>query len=266
LILATGGCSYPFTGSSGEGLEIAKLLNHEIIPTRPGLVPLDVRENVPGLLEGLTLKNVRLKCSAKKGSQSKKRLSEIGELLFTATGISGPLILTLSGMLVDWLREGMTVKVEIDLKPALSEKALEDRLLREFQNSPKKTIKNILSRLLPDAMIPVFLDAVSVSSEKQVSHITQKERDSLIALFKGFPLTVVRDRSMNKAMITQGGIALREINPRTMESRKIKGLYFAGEMIDVAGDTGGFNLQAAFSTGYLAGESAARSLTGNAPS
>ncbi len=253
LILATGGVSFSFTGSTGEGMKLAERLGHRVVPLRPGLVPLEARQEYPGLLEGLALKNIRLRFS-----DSKKHIeSEIGELLFTASGISGPLVLSLSGQLADWLKESNAVYVEIDLKPALTKEQLRQRLLREFGMNPRKVIKNTLCALLPKRLVQVFLDIAGVPPDKKVSQITQKERESLISLFKAMRLDIVRTRPINEAMVTRGGVSLKDINPRTMESRLIKGLYFSGEIMDVDADTGGFNLQAAFSTGYLAGESAA---------
>lgn len=253
LILATGGVSYSFTGSTGEGHELARKLGHRIIPLRPGLVPLQIRQQYPNLLEGLTLKNIRLKFSDGK----KEIISPIGELLFTHFGISGPLVLSLSGEIAVWLKENNHVYVEIDLKPALSKEQLRARLLREFKLNSKKTIKNTLKSFLPKRLVDVFLGVAKILPDKKVSQITQKEREGLISLFKAMRLDIIKARPIDEAMITRGGVSLKDINPRTMESRIIKGLYFAGEMIDVDADTGGFNLQAAFSTGYLAGESAA---------
>lgn len=256
LILATGGLSYGFTGSTGEGLEIAKRSGHRIVRTRPGLVPLETKESHPKKLEGLTLKNIRLKISDGK----KHIFSEIGELLFTGFGISGPLILSMSGEITDWLDSDRKVYIEIDLKPALSEKKLDERLLREFSANPRKAIKNALKELLPQRMIDIFIRLAKIKEDKNVSQLTYRERQSLVMLFKAMRLEIKSTRPIEEAMVTQGGVSLKDINPRTMESCIIKGLYFAGEMIDVDADTGGFNLQAAFSTGYLAGESAARSL------
>jgi predicted Rossmann fold flavoprotein len=253
LILATGGVSYGFTGSTGEGLNLAKKLGHHIVAYRPGLVPLETRQNYPKFLEGLSLKNIRLKFN-----DSKKQIeSEIGELLFTSSGISGPLVLTLSGRIVDWLKQSNTIYVEIDLKPALSREQLNARILREFKLNPRKAIKNTLKTLLPQRMVDVFIDIAKISPDKKVSQITLVERNNLISLLKAFRLDITRPRPIDEAMVTRGGVSLKEINPRTMESRIISGLYFAGEIIDIDADTGGFNLQAAFSTGYLAGESAA---------
>ena len=263
IILATGGVSYPFTGSTGEGINIAKNLGHHIVCVRPGLVPLETRQQYLKGLEGLTLKNIRLKFTqplrAGAGFSDGKReiVSDIGELLFTGFGISGPLVLSLSGQIVDWLRENKNVYVEIDLKPALSKEQLNARVLREFKVDPKKSIRNILKNLLPKSLIDVIIDIIKINPDKRANQITQEERLRIISLLKSWRLNITRSRPIQEAMITRGGVSLKDINPRTLESRLIKGLYFCGEMIDVDADTGGFNLQAAFSTGYLAGESAA---------
>lgn len=254
VILATGGVSFSFTGSSGEGLRIARHLGHHIISLKPGLVPLETKETLPRLLlAGLTLKNIRLKFSAGR----KIILSDIGELLFTPFGISGPLVLSLSGQVVDLLMQHKEVSLEIDLKPALSREQLEKRLLREFKENAPKSIKNTFKNLLPGRLGKVFLQLLKINPQKKTNQISKTERQAMISLVKGFSLTIARSRPIQEAMVTRGGVSLKEINPATMESRLIKGLYFAGEIIDIAADTGGFNLQAAFSTGYLAGESAA---------
>ncbi len=253
VILATGGVSFSFTGSSGEGIGIAKKLGHRIVSLRAGLVPLETKETYVKLLEGLTLKNIRLKFSSGK----KELLSEIGELLFTSSGISGPLVLSLSGKVVDWLEEHKSACVDIDLKPALSPEQLDNRLLREFKLSSGKSIKGILKSLLTRRMVGVFTDILKINPDKKVSQITQMERKSIISLLKNFRLDILRPKPIEDGMVTRGGVSLRDINPRTMESRIIKGLYFAGEIMDIDADTGGFNLQAAFSTGYLAGDTAA---------
>ena len=252
IILASGGASYRFTGSTGEGIELARKFGHRVTSLRPGLVPLVVRQGYIKNLEGLTLKNIRVKfCEGKK-----EIVSEIGELLFTSSGISGPLVLTLSGKIVDWINEHRGVYAQIDLKPALSYEQLDARLLREFKLSPRKNIKNVLKSLLPLRLIEVFLDIAKIPAEKIVSQLSQSQRKALVMLLKDLHLDILKPLPMEEAMVTRGGVSLRDINPRTMESRLIKGLYFCGEMIDVDADTGGFNLQAAFSTGYLAGESA----------
>lgn len=252
LILATGGASYGFTGSTGEAFDIVRKTGHGIISLRPSLVPLETKEKYPAELEGLTAKNIQLKFTDGK----KQILSEIGELLFTRLGISGPLVLSLSGEISDWLGQNKKVYVEIDLKPALSLEKIDARLLREFKANPGKIIKNTLKELLPQRMIDLFIKLAGIPEDKNVSQVTQKERKTLAVLFKALRLEIKRTRPIKEAMVTKGGVSLKDINPRTMESRLVKGLYFAGEMIDVDADTGGFNLQAAFSTGYLAGESA----------
>ncbi len=253
IILATGGASYNFTGSTADGINIAQKLGHRIEPLHPGLVPLETKGRAAYLLKGLTLKNIRLKFYTAK----KEIVSEIGELLFTHFGVSGPLALTLSGKIGEWLLKKERVFLEIDLKPALSSEQLENRLLREFKANPKKSIKNTLKELLPLRMVEVFLGICGIDETKNTSQITQEERRNLVKFLKKFPLEVSGTRPLNEGMVTRGGVSLKDINPRTMESRIIKGLYFAGEIMDIDADTGGFNLQAAFSTGYLAGESAA---------
>ena len=253
IILATGGISYSFTGSTGEGLDLARKLGHNITPLRPVLVPLEVKQKYAKALEGLTLKNIRLIFS----DGRKRIVSEMGELLFTDFGISGPLVLSLSGQIADWQSSAKHVYVEIDLKPALSKEQLSARLLREFALNSKKTIKNTLKALLPQRLIDIFLGIAEINPAKLASQITKQERENLIKPLKAMRLDITKTRPIGEAMVTRGGVSLRDINPRTMESRLIKGLYFCGEIIDIDADTGGFNLQAAFSTGYLAGESAA---------
>jgi len=253
-VLATGGVSYASTGSTGEGLKIAEKLGHRLVKLRPGLIALVTKEKYPKLLEGLTLRNIRLIFSDGK----KKITSEIGELLFTDFGISGPLVLTLSGKIVDWLEAGKEVYVDIDLKPALSSEKVEARILREIKAKPKKTMKNMLKDLLPVRLVDVFLEMSGIQPDKIVSYITQEERKRSVSLLKALRFNISKSRPMNMAMITRGGVSLKDISPRTMESRIVKNLYFAGEIMDIDADTGGFNLQAAFSTGYLAGQSASK--------
>jgi len=255
LILATGGATYSFTGSDGLGIILAQKLGHKIISLRPGLVPLEVKQDYPKKLEGLTLKNVRIKFISPKSEVN----SEVGEVLFTASGISGPMVLTLSGIVVDWLKEKLPVYAEIDLKPGLTREQLDNRFLREFKLNSKKNIRNTLKSILPLRLIDLFISQAKVDPRKQCSQINQKEREAFVSLLKGFRLDIPASRPLEEAIVTRGGVCLKEINPRTMESRLFKGLYFCGEMVDLDADTGGFNLQAAFSTGYLAGESAALS-------
>lgn len=251
IILATGGMSYSFTGSNGQGMRLAEQLGHSISPLRPGLVPLETLQRYN--LSGLTLKNIRLKfCS---GRQT--LVSEIGELLFTNFGISGPLVLSLSAKITDWITRQQKIYLAIDLKPALSEEQLDNRLIREIQLHSRKTLKSMLKNLLPQRLVDVFLNIIKIQADKKVGLITKEERFGMVSLLKAFRLEITRARPIEEAMITCGGVSLKQINPRTMESRLIEGLYFSGEMIDVDADTGGFNLQAAISTGYLAGESAA---------
>ncbi|MFC1675065.1 NAD(P)/FAD-dependent oxidoreductase [Candidatus Omnitrophota bacterium] len=254
VILATGGVSYSFTGSTGEGINIVARLGHKITALKAGLVPLETRQRVPRLLQGLALRNIRLKF----GCGRNEIITDIGELLFTGFGISGPLVLTVSGRIADWLKvKGSSVYLEIDLKPGLSREQLEMRILREFRAEPRKNIKNILNNLLPKRLSAVLLDLAGITAQKKAAAVTQEERRRLLDLLKRFRLNILGTRPIEEAMVTRGGISLKDINPRSMESRLVKGLYFAGEMIDLDADTGGFNLQAAFSTGYLAGESAA---------
>lgn len=256
VILATGGVSYGFTGSTGDGIRFAQKSGHRIVPLAAGLVPWEIKQKYPKLLEGLTLKNIRLRISDSKKSFE----SEIGELMFTSFGISGPLVFSLSAKVGDWLKKTPQLYVEIDLKPGLTQEQLEVRLLREFKEAPRKNIKNTLKTLLPMRLIDLSIATLKMDGEKQVSHITQAERKSLISLLKGFKMDIKGLKSIEDGMVTRGGVSLKDVNPRTMESRVIKGLYFAGEIMDIDADTGGFNLQAAFSTGYLAGESAAKTL------
>ncbi|MDD3374528.1 MAG: NAD(P)/FAD-dependent oxidoreductase [Candidatus Omnitrophica bacterium] len=253
VILATGGASYQFTGSTGEGFKFAERLGHKIVPLRPGLVALETTQKEIKALSGVTLRNIRIYFVSGK----KEIASSVGELLFTEFGVSGPIILSMSGIVVDWIQEGRKVFVEVDFKPALAFEQLDARFLKNFKDSPKKNIKNVLKDFLPQRLIDIFLEKSNILPDKRANQITPKEREKLILLFKRFPIEIKESLPMEEAMVTRGGISLKDINPRTMESKRVKGLYFAGEIIDVDGDTGGFNLQAAFSTGYLAGKSAA---------
>ncbi len=249
LILALGGSSYSSTGSSGDGYRIAKRLGHTIKSIKPGLVPLKVRQPYISVLEGLSLKNIQLKFS----NSGKSVKSDIGELMFTGFGVSGPLVLTLSGKALDMLEPGRGLFLEIDLKPALSIEKLDMRMQREFKVSPKKSICNILKSMLPQRLINVFLDLAGIDAHLKAAQITREDRKRMGRLFKSMRLDITGSPGIERAMITRGGIGLKEVDPRTMASKLITGLYFCGEILDIAADTGGFNLQAAFSTGYIAG-------------
>jgi len=253
VIIATGGMSYAFTGSTGQGFLMAQKAGHGVSALKAGLVPLVVKDRDIRSLEGLTLKNIRLIFRDK----NKEIVSEIGELLFTGFGISGPLVLTLSGKVIDLLEVSKEVSALIDMKPALSSEQLDSRLLREFKDNATKSIKNTLKTLLPKSMIDIVIHRAKIDPDKKANQVTSLERLNLLSLLKGFHLTVTGALPIEEAMVTRGGVSLKDINPRTMGSRVVEGLFFAGEMIDVDADTGGFNLQAAFSTGYLAGESSA---------
>ncbi len=252
LILATGGTSYKATGSSGDGFRIAKKLGHAIIPLKPALVPLKTKEAWVKKLQGLSLKNVRiaLKCD------SKKIVSEVGELIFTHFGLSGPLILDLSGKVVSMLEKDKQIRLFIDLKPGLKPEQLQRRLLNEFKTTGSTKLKNILKSLLPQRLISVFIDLSNLDGEKKANQIGREERNTIANLLKGVPLTITGFLHIEEAMVTNGGVSTKQINPRTMESKIIPGLYFAGEIIDGCASSGGYNLQQAFSTGFLAGKEA----------
>lgn len=252
VILATGGKSYPATGSNGEGYELARSAGHSIIAVRPALVPLETEGSVAPDLQGLTLKNVQ----ATVWVNDKKRGEDFGEMIFTHFGLSGPIILTLSRLVVDALHEKSKVEISIDLKPALDEQKLDARLLRDLDESGKKRISNLFRNWLPASMIPVFLGIAGIDPEKEGHQLSSKERKKIRNLMKNLRFRITGHRSFKEAIITAGGISTAEISPRTMESKLISGLYFAGEMIDLDAETGGYNLQIAYSTGWLAGSSA----------
>ncbi|MFA5261833.1 MAG: NAD(P)/FAD-dependent oxidoreductase [Candidatus Omnitrophota bacterium] len=253
VVWATGGKSYPLTGSTGEGILLAARWGHRIVPLRPALVGLETRQTFPGDMRGLTLKNVRLRFSNGKH----QIVSDIGEVLFTDFGISGPLVLTHSGQVVDWLNVPQRVTVSLDLKPSLTEEILSRRLSKDVRESRHRKVKNALKDYFPTRFVDVFLRQGGVSPDKALCQLNLPEQRALVRLFKDFILDIKGARSFKEAMVTQGGVDLKDVNPRTMESRVVRGLFFAGEMLDIDGTTGGFNLQAAFSTGYVAGESAA---------
>lgn len=249
VVLATGGKSYPETGSNGAGFKLAAQLGHTITPVLPSLVPVLTKGDTASKLQGLTLKNVKVKlwCDSKKVDEL------FGEMLFTEFGVSGPIILSLSKTIVKHISEKKKVIISLDLKPALDHEAVDRRLLKEIDEHGKKNFKSLLKRLLPVKLIPVFTGILKISEKKKLNQLNSEERKKLKMLLKEFPFEVTGTKSFDHAIITSGGICINEINSRTMESKLIKGLYFAGEIIDVDADTGGFNLQAAFSTGWVAG-------------
>lgn len=270
VILATGGMSYPQTGSQGDGYLMARKLGHNIKLLTPALVPLLVKEDYVKRLNGLSLKNVRIYFFGK----DNHILSETGDLLFaiftikssikgkyiSVPGITGPVVLSLSGDIVEFLTGKKELKLYIDLKPFLENRLLEEKIIRDLRTQSNKSIKNYLKNLLPIRFIEVFLELINLSKDKKINQLTAEERKSIISLLKSFPLTITGSLPIDNAIVTRGGVDTKEINPLTMESKLIKGLYFCGEIIDIDGKTGGYNLQAAFSTGYVAGESAGKSL------
>lgn len=249
VIIATGGVSYPVTGSDGEGLNILKKHGHSIAKLRPGLVPINVGEEYIKDLQGLSLRNINISIYNK---NNKLLYSEFGEMLFTHFGVSGPVILSASSVVGKHLNSE-ELSLVIDLKPALDEDKLDKRILREFEENKNKNFINAINGILPKKMIPVFVDYVGIDSYKKVNEISKEERKKIVNGLKNFKFTLKALRGYNEAIITQGGINVKEINPATLESKIIKNLYLAGEMIDVDALTGGYNLQIAWSTGWLAG-------------
>lgn len=249
VIVATGGNSYQSTGSTGDGYRFARKLGHSVTPIVPALVPFNVAEDWESDLQGLSLKNVSI--VVLDGKQ--EIYSDFGEMLFTHFGVSGPLILSASSFAARRIKEH-PLKLVIDLKPALSHEQLDERILRDFDEEKNKAFKNSLDKLLPKKMIPVIVRLSDIDGNKKVNEITKQERQKLVSLIKGLELTITGLRGFNEAIITQGGINVREINPTTMESKLVKNLYFAGEVLDVDALTGGFNLQIAWSTGYAAAD------------
>jgi predicted Rossmann fold flavoprotein len=254
VIIATGGASYPGTGSTGDGYRLARSVGHTIVPIRPALVPLETRGDLAARLQGLSLRNVTVRVWV----EGRKQAEMFGEMLFTHFGVSGPLILSLSKQAVDALHQRQQVTLSIDLKPALDEQKLDARLLRDLDAHGRQQFRTLLKGLLPNKLIPVCTDLVAISPHKVAHQITAQERKRLRRWLKDFRLEVTGHRPFEEAIITAGGVDTREVDPRTMASRLVEGLYFAGEVLDVDADTGGYNLQAAFSTGWLAGRSAAR--------
>ncbi len=255
VILATGGLSYPATGSTGDGYKFAEALGIKVTDILPSLVPLEVCEHYVKSMQGLSLKNVALR--AFDTEKNKLIYEDFGEMLFTHFGVSGPMILSMSAHLRN-ITPGR-YKISIDLKPALDAKTLDRRLLSDFEKGQNKNFINILGDLLPSKMIPIFVTLTEISPDRKVNTVTKSERAKILSLLKNFEFTVKSARHISEAIITSGGIDVKEINAKTLESKKIRGLYFAGEVIDVDAYTGGFNLQIAWSTGHLAGVSAAMS-------
>lgn len=252
VIIATGGLSYPLTGSTGDGYELAKSVGHTVTEIRPSLVAVNVLEGWCSDVQGLSLKNIRV--TVTKNGGTKSIYDDFGELMFTHYGLSGPVILSASAYTPD--PEKNEYKVHIDLKPALSNEKLDERIRRDFEKNLNKDYINSLGELLPRKLIPVVVRLSGIEPSQKVNQITREQRAKLVGILKNLTLTVTGFRPIDEAIITKGGIALGEVNPKTMESKLVKGLYFAGEVLDVDAFTGGFNLQIAFSTGYSAGESA----------
>lgn len=247
VIVATGGISYPSTGSTGDGYRFARDTGHAIQDTTPSLVPFSVSEEYIMQMQGLSLRNVEL--SIKDGK--KELFRELGEMLFTHFGVSGPLVLSASSIISGKCFEKLSAY--IDLKPALSANQLDERILRDFKACQNSYFKNSLQKLLPAKMIPAVVEVSGILPEKKVNEITRQERNRLVECLKAFPFTIEGLRGYHEAIITRGGVSVKEINPATMESKRVSGLYFAGEVLDLDAKTGGYNLQIAWSTGYLAG-------------
>ena len=251
VIIATGGISYPTTGSTGDGYRFAKETGHGFVDTMPSLVPMNTKETWCREVMGLALKNVSVRLV-----QGKKVLYEgFGEMLFTHFGVSGPLILSASSYYVK--KQGQAM-LYIDLKPALDMEQLDKRILRDFEENKNKQFSNALNGLFPVKLIPIMINQSGIRPDKKVNEITREERRAFAELIKKLPLTVTGVRDYNEAIITRGGVSVKDVNPSSMESKKVQGMYFAGEVLDLDALTGGFNLQIAWSTGYLAGENAAK--------
>lgn len=248
VIVATGGCSYPITGSTGDGYAFAEEAGHTVIPPKPSLVPIVTEESFVKELQGLSLRNVVLTVTDEK---NKVCFSEMGEMLFTHFGVSGPLVLSASSVMQDPAVSPYTLS--IDLKPALDFETLDLRLCRDFEKESRKTFSNALDGLLPRALIPVFVRVSGIDPDQRVHQITREQRHGLVRLLKNFKLKAKAFRPIAEAIITAGGVNVKQVNPSTMESKLVSGLFFAGEVLDLDAFTGGYNLQIAFSTGYLAG-------------
>lgn len=253
VIVATGGLSYPSTGSTGDGYTIAKMAGHSVVDAVPSLVPLEIEQAACKQMQGLSLKNVKLTLFAGK----KKLHEDFGEMIFTHFGMSGPLVLSASPRVQTYRakkkKKEEELKIELDLKPALSDEKLDARILKDFSEEKNKFFKNSLEHLLPKKLIPIIIEWSGIAPDKKVNEITREERGRLVHLLKHMTFTVTGTRGFSEAIITKGGISVKEVDPSTMESKKKRGLYFVGEVLDLDAVTGGFNLQIAWSTGYLAG-------------
>lgn len=249
-IIATGGFSYQTTGSTGDGYRFAKEMGHQVTEILPSLVPLVIQEEYVKELQGLSLRNIE----AAVYDGKKKLYGDFGEMLFTHYGVSGPLMLSASSYIAKKVKE-KELKLVIDLKPALTFEQLDGRVLREFEESMNKQFKNAIQKLFPSKLVPVILAVSDIDSEKKVNLITKEERQQFVTLIKNFTLTITGLRDFDEAIITKGGVDVKEINPSTMESKFVQGVYFAGEVLDLDALTGGFNLQIAWSTGHAAGSS-----------
>ena len=247
VVIATGGASYPSTGSTGDGYRLAQEAGHTVVEAKASLVPMETREAWPMQLQGLSLRNVRFSASV----GGKIAFDELGELLFTHFGISGPLVLSCSSHIADVAPASVTLS--LDMKPGLSQEQLDLRLQRDFQQHARKPFRHAFSDLLPSKMAPVFAEITGIAGDKPTHQITKEERRHVAALLKAIPLPIARLRPVEEGIVTRGGISVKEIQPSTMMSKRAAGLYFAGEVIDVDAHTGGYNLQIAFSTGYVAG-------------
>lgn len=256
IIIATGGASYPGTGSSGDGYRMSEMVGHTIVSPKPSLVPLEVGEEWIGELQGLSLKNV----SASVIFAGKKVADDFGEMLFTHYGLSGPIILSLSKKVAELFDKhpNEEILIEINLKPALSAEVLDKRIQRDFEKFARKQLKNALNELLPAKLINIIIDLAHLDPDKFVHQVTKNERVRLQEQISRLTFTITATRPVSEAIVTAGGVHIKEINPKTMESKIVNGLFFAGEVIDIDGYTGGFNLQAAFSTGYVAGQNASQ--------
>lgn len=249
VIICTGGLSYATTGSTGDGLKWAKQMGLNVTKTRPALVPLNVKEAYVPKMQGLALKNVKLSINY----GGKKLYDEFGEMLFTHFGVSGPLVLSASSIIGSFLEKTGTLDATIDLKPALSYDELDARILRDFNDNMNKRLSSVLRGLLPSSMIPVFIEIMNFDDDRQINSVTKEERAEFIKLLKVFPFTISGLREYKEAIVTQGGVSVKDIDPSTMKCKNINGLSFAGEVLDLDAFTGGFNLQIAWATGYLAG-------------